>query len=70
MDMVQRQPLSVPPEHRVISRQDGEPTAAVETTASSETTEPAAEPNLDRLARQVYPLIKRMLAVELERRPR
>jgi hypothetical protein len=27
-----------------------------------------ASPNLDRLARQVYPLIKRMMALELERR--
>ncbi|UCC86440.1 MAG: hypothetical protein JSV81_16535 [Anaerolineales bacterium] len=68
-DMLQREALAIsmdlaPPPRRVevVQRLEGE----VETVPSQ-----AAEggkPDLDRLARQVYPLIKRMLAVERERR--
>jgi hypothetical protein len=36
---------------------------------SEEAESPAAELDLDGLARQVYPLVKRMLAVERDRRP-
>jgi hypothetical protein len=48
----------------MISRQE-ETTA--ETAEAAPETERPAEQDLDHLARQIYPLIKRMLAIERER---
>lgn len=43
--------------------------AVTTVTDAAEAEASVAEPDLDDLARQVYPLIKRMLAIERERRP-
>ena len=67
--LVQRLPLAVVPRPEtestgaiLVQRQDG--TGPATSAAPAE----KAEPDLDQLARQVYPLVKRMLAVERERR--
>jgi hypothetical protein len=54
---------STPP--AVIQRAKEEKTA----TSDQPQDKPVEAPELDKLARQIYPLIKRMLAVERERRP-
>ena len=41
---------------------------APQTASETPDTPPDDEPDLDRLARQIYPLVKRLLAVERERR--
>ncbi len=70
----QRQPLVSPAASNTIFRQaESEP----DTSDTSETDEgdqegeetTQQEPDLDDLARQIYPIIKRMLSVERERRP-
>jgi hypothetical protein len=69
--LVQRQPLAISPALdtaargiEIVQRVETPPAAAAEPPAAE-----APQPNLDDLARQIYPLIKRMLAVERERRP-
>jgi hypothetical protein len=69
--LIQRQPSALAPDVAVSSQrvgvvqraQEGEPAA------SASPVEEKPELELDDLARQIYPLIKRMLAVERERRP-
>jgi hypothetical protein len=69
--LIQRQPSALAPDVAVSSQrvgvvqraQEGEPLA------SASPVEGKPELELDHLARQIYPLIKRMLAVERERRP-
>jgi hypothetical protein len=69
--LIQRQPSALAPDVAVSSQrlgvvqraQEGEPAA------SALPVEEEPELELDHLARQIYPLIKRMLAVERERRP-
>ena len=57
-------PLLVGPAVVVQRAEEGEPTSS-----SYETDSGQAVADLDKLARQIYPLIKRMLAVERDRRP-
>ncbi len=76
-DRIQRTPLvSTAPKNR-IDRQVEEavesPTVeaeATETDEGDEETNEQAQPDLDQLAKQIYPIIKRMIAIERERRPR
>ncbi|NJN93509.1 MAG: hypothetical protein HC875_05145 [Anaerolineales bacterium] len=65
------EPEAVPPPAAAADSEAG-PIQRVEDTEisfSEEPESPAAELDLDNLARQVYPLVKRMLAVERDRRP-
>lgn len=57
-----QEPLAAPPAPAVVQRE------GKETASDSSGAKPAEPPDLDKLARQIYPLIKRMLAVERERR--
>lgn len=72
MDKLQRQPASENGERggaaakKTVQRaiEDG---ATIDNERVAESIEPEPQPDLDNLARQVYPLIKRMLAIERER---
>ena len=71
-ELAQRQPLVSPVASNVISRQEETSAGASSPTSpSGEATEQPAgqQPDLDQLARQIYPLIKRLLSVERERSP-
>jgi DNA polymerase-3 subunit gamma/tau len=64
-------PRSEPWRERVVQRADGATPETPPSTVAPPPQPPAPEsapPNLDSLARQIYPLIKRMLAVERERK--
>jgi hypothetical protein len=65
--IVQRQPSAVP----IVSHPDVGETAAVQRAEEEPYAEGQGqdeEKDLDRLARDVYPLVKRLLAIERERR--
>ncbi len=69
--LIQRQPSALAPDVAVPSQRVGVVQRAQEggPAASASPVEEKPELELDHLARQIYPLIKRMLAVERERRP-
>ena len=69
--LIQRQPVAPPVDLTVAAQGTDVVQRAVETppeTGLATTEEEGPELDLDHLARQIYPLIKRMLAVERERR--
>jgi hypothetical protein len=70
-ELVQRLPLAVSPGAPIVQRTVGEAEAVVQRAISEGVgaEEEKAELDLDDLARQVYPMIKRMLAIERERLP-
>ena len=69
---VQRYPLVAPSPPHQISRQEagevGDSGAAAGTETEDEDSK-EQQPDLDQLARQIYPLIKQMIRIERERRP-
>ena len=69
--LIQRQPSALAPDVAVSSQRLGvvQRVQEAEPEASASPVEEEPELELDHLARQIYPLIKRMLAVERERRP-